>query len=147
VPASRRCAGRAGRLPRHRHRAPRPRAPHDEYLAVREQRHELSYEAVLAAGRTTWRTGERYRVYRTRSGGGALSVEDSDPRDYDADHYVRLLRDTYASRLVRAFAPEDFAAVFADPDQLSLFTRSLATIVPVLTPIVADPPPAYSDFH
>ncbi len=119
----------------------------DEYLAVREQRHELSYEAVLAAGRTTWRAGERYRVYRTRSGGGALSVEDSDPRDYDADHYVRLLRDTYASRLVRAFAPEDFAAVFADPDQLSLFTRSLATIVPVLTPIVADPPPAYSDFH
>jgi len=56
-----------------------------------------------------------------------------DARDYDADHYVRVLRDQYASRFSRALAPDDFAAVFADPDQLSLFAPSLAAMRPVLT--------------
>ena len=52
---------------------------------------------------------------------------------------MRLLRDTFAARLARAFTPDDFAAVFADPDQLSLFTPSLATIRSVLTPTEAAP--------
>jgi hypothetical protein len=46
---------------------------------------------------------------------------------------VRVLRDTFASRLARAFAPDDFASVFADPDQLSLFAPVLSAIRPVLT--------------
>lgn len=111
------------------------------YAASRDQRRELPYEAMLGAGRTAWTLGERVRVYRTRGGGAALVVSDPDdertapapdPRDYDTDHYVRVLRDTFAARLVRAFAPEDFAAVFGDPDQLSLFAPSLASIRPVL---------------
>ena len=44
-------------------------------------------------------------------------AERADPRDYDVDHYVRVLRETFAARLARAFTPEDFAAVFADPEQ------------------------------
>ncbi len=60
----------------------------------------------------------------------------SDPRDYDVDHYVRVLRDTFAARLARAFTPDDFATVFADPDQLQLFATSLATIRPVLTEMI-----------
>ena len=56
----------------------------------------------------------------------------ADPRDYDVDHYVRVLRDTFATRLARAFTPEDFAAVFADPDQLSLFAPPIAAMRPVL---------------
>src|SRR5205085_3770705 len=40
-----------------------------EYLATREGRRELAYEAMLAAGRTTWSAGERARIYRTRTGG------------------------------------------------------------------------------
>ena len=55
------------------------------------------------------------------------------PRDYDVEHYVRVLRDTFAARLARAFTPDDFAAVFADPDQLPLFPRSLEGIRPILS--------------
>ena len=58
----------------------------------------------------------------------------ADRRDYDVDHYVRVLRDTFAARLARAFTPGDFDAVFADPDQPSLFPESLATTRTVLTP-------------
>ena len=43
----------------------------EQYLATRESRRELSYEALLANGRTSWTSGERVRVYRTQSGRGA----------------------------------------------------------------------------
>jgi DNA polymerase I len=54
-------------------------------------------------------------------------------RDYDVEHYERLLRTQFAARLVRAFEPDHYAAVFADPDQLTLFTIPLDTIRPILT--------------
>jgi DNA polymerase, archaea type len=117
----------------------------DEYLAIREHRRELTYEALLASGRTSWTVGDRVRVYRTETGYGGLVAdpdgeeggrgpERADPRDYDVDHYVRVLRDTFAARLARAFTPGDFDAVFADPGQPSLFPESLATTRTVLTP-------------
>ena len=111
-----------------------------KYAETRESRHEFAYEALLASGRTHWRVGDRVRVYRTQGGGGRVvpssdeGVGDAvDPRDYDVDHYARVLRDTYAARLARALAPTDFAAVFADPDQLSLFAPPTAAMRPVLT--------------
>jgi len=114
----------------------------EEYMETRETRRELPYEALLASGRTTWSTGERVRVYRTRSGEGAI-VRDPDEsdqpggpdelRDYDTEHYVRTLRDLYAARLARAFAPGDFATVFAEPDQLLLFAAPLDAIRTVLS--------------
>jgi DNA polymerase, archaea type len=106
-----------------------------DYLATRDSRRELAYEAMLASERT-WSAGERVRVYRTRSGSGRV-IDDpaDDPRDYDVDHYARILREQYATRFSRALAPDDFAAVFADPDQLALFTPSLADMRPVLTPV------------
>lgn len=114
----------------------------EQYLGNRETRRELPYEAMLSAGRTSWSLGDRVRVYRTRHGTGGV-VEESDdgqavtraadPRDYDVEHYVRLLRDSYASRLARAFTAEDYAAVFADPTQLEMFAPSLATIRPILS--------------
>jgi DNA polymerase elongation subunit (family B) len=100
-----------------------------EYAEQRDSRRELAYEALLAEGRR-WEIGERVRVYRTVGGGAALARDGA--RDYDVDHYVRLLRTQFAARLVRAFEPDDFAAVFADPDQLSLFTVPLQTIRPIL---------------
>jgi DNA polymerase elongation subunit (family B) len=108
------------------------------YLQQRENRREGPYEAMLASGRTSWTIGERVRVYRTLTGYGLAAEPDalvpsSDPRDYDVDHYRRVLRDTFASRFARAFTPDDFAAVFADPDQPSLFSPPLVTIRPVLT--------------
>ncbi|HYD53508.1 MAG TPA: ribonuclease H-like domain-containing protein, partial [Gemmatimonadaceae bacterium] len=97
-----------------------------EYLASRARRRELAYEALLAHGRAAWRVGDRVRVYRKPNGEAGLVAREEDaasvdPRDYDADYYVRLLRTTYAERLTRAFTPEDFGLVFADADQLSLF--------------------------
>jgi len=111
-----------------------------KYAETREARREFAYEALLASGRAHWRVGEKVRVYRTQAGGGAVvpsadedaAGRDADPRDYDVDHYARVLRHTYAARLARALAPADFAAVFADPDQLSLFAPSTATMRPVL---------------
>ena len=125
--------------------------PPEEYLATRGKRRELPYEAVLAAGRQHWQAGERVRVYRATGGRPGLLVEDAgldddegddeapalDPRDYDADYYVRLLRETFAARLARALGPDDFAEVFADPDQASLFARPLASMRPILTVLAA----------
>ena len=123
-----------------------------EYLESRETRRELVYEALLASGRRTWSIGERIRVYRARHGHGRVvtghpgdSGDDEGPRDYDVEHYVALLRDTYAARLARAFAPADFAAVFADPGQPSLFTTDVGRIHPVLTRMAVDVVIAGSD--
>jgi DNA polymerase elongation subunit (family B) len=105
-----------------------------EYRESREARRELAYEAMLASGRTQWRVGDRVRVYRTRSGLGAVIDEDdgAGARDYDANHYVRMLRETFAARLARAFSETDFEAVFADPEQMSLFTPAMDTVRPRL---------------
>ena len=107
----------------------------EEYRKSREERRELPYEAMLARGRTRWSAGDRVRVYRTRSGSGGVvdETEGADVRDYDAEHYARLLRDTFAARLERAFRPADFEVVFGDPDQMSLFAPPIETIGTVLT--------------
>lgn len=111
-----------------------------QYLAVRAKRRELAYEAMLGAGRTEWQAGERVRVYRATSGRAGMLTEDeddeatgSDPRDYDVAHYLRVLRENFATRLARAFSPEGFRALFEDPDQPSLFARLDAVARPVLT--------------
>src|SRR5690348_1975566 len=87
----------------------------ERYLASRENRRELPYEAMLASGRGTWHVGDKVRVYRTRTGAGAVVAEVDvegatdvgDRRDYDVLHYERVLRDNFASRLARAFTAED----------------------------------------
>ena len=117
----------------------------EAYLESREKRRELPYEALLSSGRSTWRVGERVRVYRRRNGeGGVVPPEEEatgiDLRDYDVAYYVRLLRDTYAERLARAFTPEDFGVVFADPQQFTLFAPDIGAIRPVLT----SPPDSYT---
>ena len=121
-----------------------------EYADARARRREGPYEALLASGRTAWSTGDHVRFYRTRGGGTRLAAAPEeetdeadaprrdDPRDYDVPYYVRLLRDTFAARLARAFAPEDFDAVFADPEQAALFTGPLDAIRPILTRLAVD---------
>jgi DNA polymerase elongation subunit (family B) len=121
-----------------------------EYLAVRERRRELTYEALLLSGRKDWAVGERVRVYRAENGrpallsqvtlsegqlteSASLAASSADPRDYDVEHYVRLLRDNFASRLETALTREDFATAFADPQQLSLFAGHLSAARPRLT--------------
>ncbi|XXF79647.1 DNA polymerase domain-containing protein [Myxococcaceae bacterium GXIMD 01537] len=122
----------------------------EQYLSTRARRRELPYEAMLTNGRTRWPLGEHVRIYRAVGGRAGLlpdpDAEDDgrirgmeheeakgDPRDYDTEYYARLLRATYSARLARALTPEDFAAVFADPGQPSLFEPSLADARPILT--------------
>lgn len=105
-----------------------------QYAETRDRRKEAPYEALLAAGRESWRVGERIYVYRRKDGSYGL-VEAGDltgARDYDVEHYTKQLRETYAARMMRAFAPEDFAAVFAWPEQPSLFSPPVAEIRPIL---------------
>jgi len=110
-----------------------------QYLASRERRKEPPYEAMLNAGRQSWSVGDRVRVYRKRSGeGGVVDVDEegdpaTDPRDYDVEHYVCVLRQNFATRLARAFTPADYDAVFGDPDQASMFQPPIDSIKPVLT--------------
>jgi hypothetical protein len=102
-------------------------------MALREHRRESTYEAMLARGRTDWRAGDKVRVYRTRAGWALVEADDEDLRDYDTEHYVRSLVANYATRMARAFTQEDFATLFADPAQPSLFTPDFASLRPVLT--------------
>lgn len=109
-----------------------------QYLATRARRRELPYEAVLTHGRSTWTLNEKVRVYRAAGARAGLLPEADDepgpdPRDYEVEHYVRVLHDTYASRLARAFSPEGFRALFDDPDQPSLFARLDEVVRPRLT--------------
>jgi DNA polymerase elongation subunit (family B) len=109
------------------------------YLESRDRRRELTYEALLSSGRKTWSVGDRIRVYRKSNGEGGIVDPDEtesdtpEARDYDVEHYVRLLRETFAARLARALRPDDFAAVFEDPDQFSLLPPSFGTMRPILT--------------
>jgi DNA polymerase elongation subunit (family B) len=111
----------------------------EAYEESRAKRRELPYEALIAAGRSRWRVGDRIRVYRKQNGEGGLvaSPDDEAPapdrRDYDAEHYVRLLRSSHAERLARAFTEEDFEHVFAGAEQYTLFTPPVDGISPVLT--------------
>lgn len=113
----------------------------DQYQAGRASRREAPYEALLAAGRTHWAAGEYLRVYRATGGRPAVlpPPDAPDARDFDVAHYVRLLRETFAARLARAFTPEDFATLFGDPEQPSLFAPPLDAIQPVLTCLLEPP--------
>ena len=103
---------------------------------------------MLANGREHWIVGERVYVYRRTNGRAGLWVDadagadtdaadalsaSQDLRDYDVEHYGRLLQSGFATRLARGLAPEDFEAIVADPDRPSLFTRSLAASRPILS--------------
>jgi DNA polymerase I len=122
----------------------------EQYLATRGQRQELPYEAMLANGREHWSPGERIYVYRRTQGRAGLWLEppadevaeaselsadgaSPDVRDYDAEHYVKQLRDNFATRLARGLQLEDFEAIVADPDRPSLFVRPLASARPILS--------------
>jgi DNA polymerase elongation subunit (family B) len=112
----------------------------EEYLKNRDSRRELPYEAMLASGRTHWSAGDRVRVYRTHSGAGRVIDESDDgaaamdTRDYHVEHYAHLLRESFAVRLERAFTPIDYDAVFADPNQMTLFAPEFTIMRTILSP-------------
>jgi DNA polymerase elongation subunit (family B) len=116
----------------------------ERYRAGRQR--EGPYEAVLAAGRSSWQPGERVRYYRATGGryvwlpdepgtsrrrpGGEPAPPDPGAADYDVEHYVRVLVENYAGRLRKAFRPADFDQIFRADAQLGLFDEPLAGIAP-----------------
>jgi hypothetical protein len=105
----------------------------ERYLETRHARREASYEAMLASGRTIWAVGDRIRIYRDQLGSVRIVGESERLADYDANHYARLLREGFAIRLARAFSTDDYATIFGDPDQMSLFSPSIDVIRSILT--------------
>jgi len=64
-------------------------------------------------------------------GGKPFSAQaHDDRRDYDVDHYLRVLVTSYAARLRKAFTPEDFVELFRHDEQPGLFDRPLDAIQP-----------------
>ncbi|MDQ6643796.1 MAG: DNA polymerase, partial [Chloroflexota bacterium] len=51
--------------------------------------------------------------------------------DYDVKHYLRVLVTSYASRLRKAYATEDFEQLFRMDEQLGLFDRPVEHIQPL----------------
>jgi DNA polymerase elongation subunit (family B) len=123
----------------------------DAYLESRAGHREQHYEALLAANRTNWSPGERIRVYRAQGGASVWLPDEMDEgevndhatttrdaasalaarRDYDVEHYLHVLVTSYASRLRKAFAPQDWARLFRLDTQLGLFDQPLDEIEPI----------------
>lgn len=117
----------------------------EAYLAKRGTQREAAYEALLAAGRSQWSPGERVRCYRAQDGGHVWLPDETDEppgdelrladlgdrRDYDVDHYLQTLVTSYAGRLKKAFAPEDFQQLFRTSFQPGMFDKPLGEIQPL----------------
>ena len=52
-------------------------------------------------------------------------------RDYDVEHYLQVLVTSYAVRLRKAFAPDDFEQLFRVDGQPGLFDRPVESIEPL----------------
>ncbi|HEU5383109.1 MAG TPA: DNA polymerase domain-containing protein [Ktedonobacteraceae bacterium] len=127
----------------------------EAYQAVRATHPEPQYEALLNAARTNWHPGERVRFYRVRGGKYVWLPEETEEvpldhnwqvgeqparqplyedvanrRDYDVDHYIQALVNSYATRLRKAFAPEDFAQLFRLDGLTGLFDKPVESIEP-----------------
>lgn len=127
----------------------------EAYQAVRAIHPEPQYEALLNAARTNWHPGERVRFYRVRGGKYVWLPEETEEvplnhnwqageqparqplyedvanrRDYDVDHYIQALVNSYATRLRKAFAPEDFAQLFRLDGLTGLFDKPVESIEP-----------------
>jgi DNA polymerase, archaea type len=64
-------------------------------------------------------------VRRTQwpDGSAVIDEDGGDGRDYDVNHYARVLREEFAARL-GGLTAADYEAVFADPEQMTLLGRS-----------------------
>ena len=131
----------------------------EAYNASRATHPEPQYEALLNAGRTRWFPGERVRFYRSQAKkyvwlpeeteeaaignewgeeesegknieASSLREEVANRRDYDVDHYLRVLVTSYAARLRKAFTSEDFDQLFRVEEQPSLFDMPIEDIQP-----------------
>jgi DNA polymerase elongation subunit (family B) len=131
----------------------------EEYDISRRRAREGAYEALLTAGQTKWRVGERIRFFKAADGRAILLQESrddlssasegeeadeedelpaeepgehpADRRDYDVAHYIQVLLTSYVGRLRKAFSREDFDQMFRPDTQLGLFDQPIEAIQPL----------------
>ncbi len=114
----------------------------DTYRTTRGRAREVAYEALLVAGRTQWRVGERVRFYRAANGvpvwlpdtlehdavaatGGHTSLP-----GYDIAHYLAVLHTSYVARLRKAYAPHAYEQLFRSSGQIGLFDEPIGGVQP-----------------
>ena len=122
---------------------------YEQYQEKRKRIREAPYEALIAAGRTGWRVGERVRFYRAE-GNQAVWIHDEPDRDevsrpeetrqtkhtapklppYDIANYLTVLQTSYVSRLRKAFEAEDFEQLFRVSGQIGLFDKPFSQMQP-----------------
>lgn len=130
----------------------------ETYTKSRSSHPEPQYEALLNAKRTRWYPGERVRFYRSSSkeyvwlpdeaddsavgndwdeetgdadiDAPVVHVSGDDKRDYDVEHYLNALVTSYANRMKKAFASEDFEQLFRIDGQFGLFDKPIEAIEP-----------------
>ena len=68
----------------------------------------------------------------TQQASAALSQRDvvADQRDYDVEHYLKVLVTSYAARLRKAFSPGDFEQLFRLQSQPGFFDQPIESIEP-----------------
>jgi len=115
----------------------------DAYGRTRRRAREAAYKALLAAGRTQWRAGERVRFYRAENGASvwlpdvpehdAAATNDGGETEpgYDVAHYLAVLHTSYVARLRKAYAPHAYEQLFRPSGQLGLFDESIDGIARV----------------
>ena len=100
------------------------RTPGGASVWIPDESEEISF---VETGETEVRAGE------DRSNRSVLPVDldVKDRRDYDVEHYLRVLVSSYASRLRKAYAGDDFEQLFRVDEQPGLFDRPVEHIQPI----------------
>ncbi|UCH26977.1 MAG: ribonuclease H-like domain-containing protein [Trueperaceae bacterium] len=93
----------------------------------RSERREAAYEAMLTSGRNSWRVGDLVQIYRASDGHWRL-LKDGEALPYDASHYAKVLKSSYAERLAKAFERADFERLFRTNEQAGLFDKPIEAI-------------------
>lgn len=101
------------------------RTPAGASVWVPDESEEISFDE---AGKAEARKSEREQNMPAFS---PHLVDVKNRRDYDVEHYLRVLVTSYASRLRKAYSFDDFEQLFRVNEQLGLFDRPIEDIHPI----------------
>jgi DNA polymerase elongation subunit (family B) len=103
----------------------------DERPTTNDQRAEIDDEDDLEDKEIGRRGDDSGADFLVSTSPGLPVSPLGDRRDYDVEHYLGVLVTSYAGRLRKAFAPEDFAQLFRADAQLGMFDQPVEQIQPI----------------
>ena len=101
------------------------RAPGGASVWVPDESEEISFEEAGGAEVKAGRQEQNALLLPS------YQDEVTNRHGYDAEHYLRVLVTSYASRLRKAYSSEDFEQLFRIDEQLGLFDRPIEHIHPI----------------